>query len=150
MVDVAALPPGAPARVIAELEALDPTTLTKPQRTALASARVAAQQESRSRAPSAPLSRVGASLLDDPCPDPSSPDALRLAFERAYRVFWRAIPIAPEMGPAALQNVVAVFNAARLAYGIGKAAPADDAAPVDFSVLMGRKPVVTPPVAPKV
>ena len=73
------------------------------------------------------------------CPDPSAPDATRMLYERAYRAMWVVAAEPWRFDATEVQNTVSVFNAARLAYGIGKAAPADESSALDFGALMGRR-----------
>ena len=140
-VNVSTLPKGAPERVVAELEERDPTSLSPEERTSLASARNAVRQARGSKSRSSDADRVRVHP-ESPCPDPTSPDALRLAWEKAYRLMWalmNRLEAGEDVPAPEVQSITAVYHAARLAYGIGKAAPADESSALDFGALMGRK-----------
>lgn len=57
--------------------------------------------------------------LDEPCPDPSAPDAAAQLYGALYRRMWRLAMRAASTN----QDIVSAFSVARLAAGVGKVAP---------------------------
>ncbi len=69
-----------------------------------------------------------------PCPDPTSPDAIKALFGAFYRRMWAAAHT-----PLTMQDIVASFNASRLAAGIGKREEAAKEHRLDMGSLLGGK-----------